>query len=257
MKNSGLHLTWNIPYLLLAAAVAFAGAHVTVSLADQYRISCAIKPKLMGKKLLLFMMAFSYGGVGTWTVHFVGMGALVLKDSDGESIHRKFDRVYIAVSLLSAVCVTYIALLIAARDTLHTKSRDDIYKMVLDDSVPGSANAVRSRSMLIRNALTTRLRYLVFGGIVGSAGVCATHYIGNLALLTPVDIEMDLGLSVASTIVAIVGSVVSFWVLFRVLALYPEYEKFRLMYIVVVTATICGMHFTGVAATTFHLRDDG
>ncbi|CAM9363174.1 unnamed protein product, partial [Ectocarpus fasciculatus] len=257
MVQSGLYITWNIPYLLLAAAVAFAGTHVTVSLADQYRISCAIKPKLLGKNLLLFLMAVSSGGVGTWTVHFVGAGALVLKDSDGEAIHRKFDRAYIVLSLCSAIWVTYLALFVASMDTLHTKSRDEIYKTVLEDSLSGSGKAVRNKTTLLQRTLRIRLKYLVSGGIIGSAGVCATHYVGNLALLSPVNVDLKPSLTLVSTLIAAVGSVVSYWLLFRVLALYPEYEKFRLAYILSAMGTICGMHFTGVAATSFELRDNG
>lgn len=48
-----------------------------------------------------------------------------------------------------------------------------------------------------------------------------------------------------SVIIAIVNAIFAYWILFRLLALYPKREILRVLSAVVIAIGVCGMHYTG------------
>lgn len=257
MGSQNITASWRLTYLLLSIGVAFIGSYLTVSLADMYRLSSSIKPRYLTQDTILVLMAISIGGVGIWTMHFVGMGALVLEDSDGNIVKRQFDITTTVLSLLCAIVLTYAGLYVSSRDRVYSKTREEVFEMLIDDAKGASMAAIRKKSTLIRMALLKGINRIVIGGIAAAAGVCVMHYIGMVAVVSSVTIQWNIGVVFASVVIAIIAACAAFWILFRLLALYPEYESLRIASALIATAAVCGMHYVGMAAATYKLRENG
>ena len=95
------------------------------------------------------------------------------------------------------------------------------------------------------------------GGIITGSGVCVMHYIGMEAMM-PENVHMtwDVGVVAASVVIAIIAAITAFWILFRLLSLYPEWESLRIISAIVMTIAVCGMHYTGMAAAIYEYDDD-
>jgi NO-binding membrane sensor protein with MHYT domain len=57
--------------------------------------------------------------------------------------------------------------------------------------------------------------------------------------------KWDAGIIAVSVIIAIVASTAAFWILFRLLALYPRIELLRIACAAVASIAVNGMHYTG------------
>eukprot|EP00428_Durinskia_dybowskii_P075363 CAMPEP_0170402718 /NCGR_PEP_ID=MMETSP0117_2-20130122/25712_1 /TAXON_ID=400756 /ORGANISM="Durinskia baltica, Strain CSIRO CS-38" /LENGTH=281 /DNA_ID=CAMNT_0010659615 /DNA_START=438 /DNA_END=1283 /DNA_ORIENTATION=+ len=95
---------------------------------------------------------------------------------------------------------------------------------------------------------TNSPRHLLFGGWLTGTGVILMHYIGMTALRFRGYIEWNVGIIAASIIIAYLASLVAFWILFRLLSLYPNNESLRVLCALTITCGVCGMHYTGMAA---------
>ncbi len=58
-------------------------------------------------------------------------------------------------------------------------------------------------------------------------------------------IVWDEGIIAASILIALVASTAAFWILFRLLSLYPHMEVLRLASAFIMALAVCGMHYTG------------
>jgi NO-binding membrane sensor protein with MHYT domain len=63
----------------------------------------------------------------------------------------------------------------------------------------------------------------------------------------------NVGIVAASAIIAVVAATVAFWILFRLLALYPHYEILRIAGAVVAAVAVNGMHYTGNETALLYL----
>ncbi len=61
----------------------------------------------------------------------------------------------------------------------------------------------------------------------------------------PGDIAWDSGIIASSIVIALVASTAAFWILFRLLSLYPQKEVLRLGSAAIMTIAVCGMHYVG------------
>jgi NO-binding membrane sensor protein with MHYT domain len=84
------------------------------------------------------------------------------------------------------------------------------------------------KTNLIALALFKKPLPLIVGGLVTATGIIVMHYIGMRAVVFPGRIEWNVGAIIASVIIAIITSIAAFWILFRLLALYPHSELFRI-----------------------------
>jgi hypothetical protein len=55
-----------------------------------------------------------------------------------------------------------------------------------------------------------------------------------------------------SVVIAIVASISAFWILFRLLPLFPNWESLRITSSVIMATAVCGMHYTGMDAACYH-----
>jgi len=86
---------------------------------------------------------------------------------------------------------------------------------------------------LVKNPVT-----LVVGGVVTALGVCVMHYLGMQAVVLDAVIVWHSGIVAASVIIAIVAATAAYWILFRLLALYPQVEALRLLSSIVAAVAV-------------------
>jgi hypothetical protein len=115
---------------------------------------------------------------------------------------------------------------------------------------------VKGKHYLMKVALFRGTGPLIVGGIIAGGGVCIMHYIGMIAIHAGVKIHWNGGVVFASVLIAIVAATAAFWILFRMLALYPAYESLRFLSSLVAAIAVCGMHYTGMMAASYTVDHD-
>ncbi|MBL7501292.1 histidine kinase [Frankia sp. CNm7] len=92
---------------------------------------------------------------------------------------------------------------------------------------------------------------LVFSGALAGLGVGAMHYTGMAAMRVGSTVRYDPLLVGASIAIAVVAATAAFWILFRV-----RTGAHVVVASVVMAAAVCGMHYTGMAATTVPVTEN-
>ncbi|MFL1404018.1 MHYT domain-containing protein [Marinobacter sp. M1N3S26] len=91
---------------------------------------------------------------------------------------------------------------------------------------------------------------LVGGGLVMGLGVAAMHYIGMEAMLMPATLQYDPSIVALSVVIAVVAATAALWIAFHLSGLW-----LMLLSAPVMGAAVCGMHYTGMAATSYIATD--
>jgi len=247
-----LKMVWEADIILLSYAVSVLGCIVGVYLTEQYRLNVFERKGILNPDMILWLIAISIGGVGVWAMHFIGMEAVQLIDSNTrEVLPMSYDIFLTVVSLLAVIICVYLGLYISTRDRVFFKDTASIGEMLLADGQKLSFNDARNPSKIRFLALFKGLQPLVLGGILVGTGVCIMHYIGMVAQVSSVSTSWNGGVVFASVLIAVIVAIVALWILFRLLTLYPKYEVLRLVCALVMGVAACGMHYTGMYAATY------
>jgi diguanylate cyclase len=241
-------LEWDMGYLFISFFMAFIGSYSAVTLAEMYRVVCRIHSQVISSQMTLVLMAISIGMSAIWSMHFVGMGALTLK-VNGEILETRFDIAVTIFSLLAAIVCVYLGLYISSRDQMFTMSKEEIVRLILTEAK--SLQSLRDSLVLFKLVLLRNPLPLICGGLVMGSGVVVMHYIGMMAMSTEATVHWDIGIVVLSIIIALVASCAAYWILFRLLALYPAMESVRIASACVMTIAVCAVHYTGMAAASY------
>ncbi|GAA0491364.1 MHYT domain-containing signal sensor [Paractinoplanes deccanensis] len=89
---------------------------------------------------------------------------------------------------------------------------------------------------------------VIAAGVLTGGGVLAMHYTGMYGMNVAGEMRYDLGLVVASAIIAVVASTVALWFAVSVRGWAPISGAAAIM-----AVAVCGMHYTGMAAMSVHL----
>jgi NO-binding membrane sensor protein with MHYT domain len=65
------------------------------------------------------------------------------------------------------------------------------------------------------------------------------------AIVADFKIEWNAGIIASSVIIALVASVAGYWILFRLISLYPRREILRLASALVIATAVTSMHYSG------------
>ncbi|EZQ11757.1 MULTISPECIES: bifunctional diguanylate cyclase/phosphodiesterase [unclassified Acinetobacter] len=108
--------------------------------------------------------------------------------------------------------------------------------------------------------LTTRstlpLARLVLGALLMGFGISGMHYTGMAGLIVPnYIIRYDTILVIFSVLIAVCGSGLSFWLMFKYKRTYHNKLAFKLAVAFMIAFSIVGMHYIGMAAATFQPVD--
>ena len=251
MASSGLvHSVFHGEYIALSFGLAFVGAYVAIHICEQFRLSSREnQSKILSRRMLLVLMACCIGGVAVWSMHFVGMAAVSFQDGDGNDLPLRYRYDLTLVSLAVMIVLAYVGIYICSRDDVYMIDKIDTIDAFIEDAKKMSISEIRTLKinplMITFLALTKNVHVLLAGGIVTAAGVCIMHYVGMQAVVLDARIEWNYGVVAASVIIAIVAATAAYWILFRLLALYPQIEVLRLASSIIAAVAVNGMHYTG------------
>jgi NO-binding membrane sensor protein with MHYT domain len=183
-------------------------------------------------------------------MHFVGMSALSLKDPFGNTSKIQYRIDLTLVSLAVVIIMCYAGIWVSSRDGVYTSDNED----TVEQFIKGAANmsiqelrAMRHKNYVLFITLFKNMKGIALGGVITAAGVCVMHYIGMEAMVVENGkMEWDAGIVAASVLIALVAATAAFWILFRLLALYPYMEIFRIASAAVAAIAVNGMHYTGI-----------
>lgn len=247
------YLVETLPFpIVVSVGISFLGAFTAIAIFEQYRICkyIQISPKWCPQEWLLGIIALLLGGVAIWTMHFVGMYSCRLHYLDGGDslIYYRLDLTL--VSLIVVILLCYAGLYIASSsDDMYMKDRAG----AVVDYFKRSAEVTGwwKRGSFLFSTFTYNLFPIIAGGVCTATGVCVMHFVGMKSMIFNGHIVWNRGIVFASVVVAIIASTTAYWILFRVLVVFPQVEFIRVGSAVLAAVAVNGMHYTGMAAATF------
>jgi hypothetical protein len=72
-----------------------------------------------------------------------------------------------------------------------------------------------------------------------------------MAIVVDAEIEWNGGIVAASVVISLVAATAAYWILFRLLALYPRKEILRFISALIAAVAVNGMHYTGMGAARY------
>lgn len=133
--------------------------------------------------------------------------------------------------------------------TVHgSKVRWDIGLTVLSLAI---AIAVVGVGMFMVSYGAPKMRTLLLAGGLTGCGVAAMHYTGMMAMRVQGSIQYDIRLVAASVAIAIAAATAALWITKNVRRAFAMVAAIPVM-----ALAVCGMHYTGMAATTVVLNAD-
>ncbi|AMW77864.1 diguanylate cyclase [Acinetobacter sp. TGL-Y2] len=100
---------------------------------------------------------------------------------------------------------------------------------------------------------TLPLARLVLGSFLMGMGISGMHYIGMMGLIVPnYVLHYNLLLVIFSVLIAICGSGLAFWLMFKYKQTLTNKFLYKLSTATMIALSIVGMHYTGMAAASFH-----
>jgi diguanylate cyclase len=241
---------------VLSFVMSFVGSYTAVSLSEQFRVSTKLKTHCLKHNYYLVMMAFSIGGGAVWCMHFIGMSAVRLS-VNGDVIPMHYDVGVTILSLICAIVFVYIGLYVATLDRMYTKSEQEIVAILSECASTQNIAALQNPYFLWKLAILHGTQRIWQGGVISGGGICTMHYIGMMAMVGPFYMHWNWGLVVLSVIIACGTASTAYWILFRLLALYPRKDHLRFVSAAIFAIAVCGTHYSGTAAATFEYPDHG
>jgi NO-binding membrane sensor protein with MHYT domain len=234
-------------------AIAFLGSYITICLCEQLRL-CNLRTTDNGfyeKSKWYLLMGIALGGVGIWCMHFIGMSAMRMNDAAGNPIKFYYDIPITITSLIVAMITTTLGIIIMSCDRLFAKAKRQILDMFVDDlkhlSITDSRKLTQD-STIFWLILTKDIRWIIIGGVLAGGGFCILHYTGMAALRFHGRITWNWGIVAASVFVAVFAAIAAFWILFRLLSIFPGKESLRILCAITMGIASCGVHYTGMEA---------
>jgi NO-binding membrane sensor protein with MHYT domain len=200
-------------------------------------------------------MACAVGGIGIWSMHMVGMASMMLMYEDGTEIPMTFKVDVTILSLFAVIICCFVGMKIASQDKMFAKRKSEIAEEFIQDAKFMTMSQIRGidPKQIFIIMTTQSLGRLLLGGLIASVGICIMHYVGVMGMEFGGEIVYDVGILTASCLIAVVAAIAAFWILFRLLSIYPRMESLRVVSSLVFTIAKCGMHYTGMAAARFYI----
>ncbi len=260
-SNSTVHkhipdITGHYDYgkVCVSFVVSFFGAYLATSLCEQLRAHY-----LHGKNRSpwipvrwFVLMGFAFGGINVWAMHFIGMCAFTLYSDIRQMNVPTYYNVPLSVGTMFIVTTLMsIGVAISSYDPLFMKTKGEILEMFIKDTSQFSMTEIRKikNVRLFRIIATQSLGYLFTGALVAASGILAMHYIGMEGLHFTGWWEYNPEQVLASVVIAVVAAVIAFWVLFRLLSLFPNKEILRVVCSLFMAIAVCGMHYMAMHAS--------
>ncbi|CCI48111.1 unnamed protein product [Albugo candida] len=208
------------------------------------------------KRTFLIIAAVVLGGGGIWSMHFTGMNALKIRLQNKQTLEIDFEGWLTILSFIFAVGGVLVGLLIASRDPFFLElEREKRAQLLAANLRKMNMTQLMKKESAERNirftAMFSRLWRICFGGIWTALGVLGMHYTGMLAQRTNLQMTVMAPFVVLSCIVAFVTANAAFWIIFRLLPLWPSNDSLRFVSALIMGVAVCGTHYSGMAAATY------
>lgn len=97
-----------------------------------------------------------------------------------------------------------------------------------------------------------KARHVSLGGLLLGVAICGMHYTGMAAMRMDADLRYIPSLFSLSALIAVIASAAALWLVFT-FGRHRENQKFlwQILASMIMGAAICGMHYTGMAASVF------
>ena len=185
-------------------------------------------------------------------MHFVGMSAISLFDENGSPVPMFFRIDLTLVSLIAVMICTLLGFWIGTRDKAFVQDKRDVIDNFITELRGKSINEIRKiQHKVLGKTLFRNMPPLIGGGVLIASGVCIMHYIGMMAMVFDGYIVWNASIVAASCLIALVAATAALWIMFRLLAMFPNLELLRFICAVVMAIAVNGMHYTGMGAATF------
>ena len=217
MSDTGLvaRQEWQWAYVLGSFLVAVVGSSTSLLILKQRTSAAGLR-----HHLLLLAGATSFGAVGVFSMHFVGMEALhLIHPSTGAELAVAYLPLQTAFSL---VVVTAIALagFFLAGDPLQQQW----------------------------------WRYAVTG-VAGAGGVLAMHYLGMDAMCMTATIEFSVQWVAVSAVIGWMAVSAALLIFFRWRPYWQHNRAVLAGCSLLLAAAVCGVHYVGMQSATYHILD--
>lgn len=246
-----LNFEWNGSYIVLSYLFSFLGSFITVCLSEEYRLCVTHSNGVFSTHTILFFMSLSLGIVAIWSMHFIGMGAVILSDANHNIILLQFDLLLTVISMVAAIACVFLGLLIATHDRVFQRSASEFNKLMAQDAKSFTIRDLRKQGVVRNLAMFKGLLPIVLGGVVAGGGVCVMHYVGMMSQIFDVEMIWQPGIVLASVLIAIIVSSIALWIMFRLLPMFPTSDMLRVLCAIIMGVAVCCMHYTGMHACVY------
>ena len=255
-----MKISFDPKIVLISFGIAFLGSYISICYCDQYRLfrSGLLHSKTFAPSVYLFLMAVSLGAIGVWCMHFVGQSALKLHSPEGSHLSVYYNIPVTVASFLSVLIFSWAGLFISSYDIAFTKTKSQLAEAFVENASQMSIHEIRklSATKILYLISVNSLQHLIGGGFLTGAGVVVMHYVGMSAIRFQGHIQWNIGIIVSSVVIAFVASTAAFWILFRLLSIFPHKEVLRITSALLMAVAVCGVHYSGMAAATFDFDPD-
>ncbi|KAG0164466.1 hypothetical protein DFQ30_009892 [Apophysomyces sp. BC1015] len=169
---------------------------------------------------LLIAAAFSMGGVGIWSMHFIGNNSLTLSLPQGGQYQLAYAAGFTFASLAVAILCMFIAF-----------------------AFVGITEEVK-------------LLLLLPSGIFAGLGIATMHYLGQFAINYFVLVYLP-GYVVGAVVIACVAVTAAQYIFFKLREQWANQWYKRLGCSMLMAIAVCGMHYTALAGTIYYVPDEG
>ncbi|KAJ1442594.1 hypothetical protein B484DRAFT_476217 [Ochromonadaceae sp. CCMP2298] len=138
MTNANVREVYLPEIIVLAWGIAYIGSYLSITCCEQYRL-CRLN--LTASRYIpawgyLALMALCLGGVGIWSMHFIGMSSMELRLSNGEVAEVRYNLALSLLSLVLTLSFVGLGMYICSLDRVFTMTRMEI----VEDFVAGAKN---------------------------------------------------------------------------------------------------------------------
>ena len=242
-----------------AVVLCFVAVYMTAHMLEQFRLGMTEDVQLASPVGLAVTLLLCLGGAAVWAPQLICAGSVALVDpATGVPVDKSLGSGMVFLAALVAVMLTFCGVMVACRDKIFCRSKAEILTLVKAEvekrhKVKGKNASVKVTSQdLFNRAVTTDLRRIVLGGTLNGVGVVVSEY---LILLSWVFrggyVKWDTSLVATAAVAAVVGSIAAYWLIFRMLAVMPGYDSYRMLATTVLTATVCGSSYCSVLSARY------
>ena len=188
-------------------------------------------------------------------MHFIGMSAITLHNESYVKIPIQYRLDLTIVSLIAVIIFTLFGFWIGTIDRAFVIDKVDYIDSFIERMKQMRIHEIRNmkhRNIVLGNALFRNMPPLLVGGFFIASGVCIMHYIGMMAIVFQGTMTWRPGIVAASCLIALVAATAALWIMFRLLAMFPNLELLRFVCAVVMAIAVSGMHYTGMVAAEFN-----